>query len=1172
MTFKKVKKKSAGEKAESSARRDFYDPERGIHRLIPCLFLAVAVLTGFFLVLELTGANESALGRGIVWLLSGLFSRAMYAVPFLLLWQGFRWHSDVKRRRAVSRIVYYLLFLTMAGAIFFCFSGEREIPFSIISYFNNGRALEGAGLLGALMGALLWRLTGYIGVPFVTAVLVLLFFCHFLGLTPHAILERSRARKQAKAEAEAAEREAQEAAAQEEATVAAENSADSAPAAPSDPDGGEPLSAEAKAELRELHENEQKETESNQVPMTKKELKEVRKAAKRAAKEDARRRRAEENGYFPSDNDESFEELRRRFDEEALRIERESIGTAVRTPEETENAAVDSFDIPQPATAPAPSAPVNDFDFAPAANAAGDGSALRADAAFSSFDPLAAGAVINSAPTVLRPDASQEAIRRETLQPLRPDLKTEKEKFRTIPGGVQGEGDAVGSFCIRAKHMDIPSTRNPHPAGAAPTENKQEDHPTADVAAGAPLSAFEQMTRRTEEENSKNTLPYVHPATQPSTQTPPAQEPAVQAPTPAAQQPYYQSPYPPYPQAPYGQPYAPVGSYPQNGQPPYAPPAGQGAPYGVNPYAQQPYAPYPWGQQMPQGTPAQGVGGNVPPIQPQYSSIPQQPAPEQAPPKAAESILATEHVADHPLREQHIAPQTPAAPARQASSTPAPSYDNHIFPPLSLLTRSVPITNANSQAEIDEMSERLVGEFRKFKHNVEVREVTIGPRITRYCISPPDGVRINTLIGLANDIALGLAVKSIRINPVPDTPYLGVEIPNRVPTTVRLSSLVDTEEFRHTKTVTTVPLGANITGAPVFADIAKMPHVLIAGATGMGKSVLINSILLSLLYKARPDEVKLILVDPKRVEMSVYNGIPHLLIPPVVEPQKAAGALIWAVGEMERRYHLMESVGTRSIEGYNEAVKRDPSRGEKQPKIIIVIDELNDLMMQARDAVEPAIMSIAQKARAAGIHLIIGTQRPSVDVITGVIKANIPSRIALHVSSGTDSRTILDTYGAEKLLDKGDMLAVISGAEAIRVQSAFVSDEEVENVTAFLRQNAGPAVYDEIISAQIESETEKYKNSGKRAERSDDDEDMDGSIFEDSQFMQACNVALESGKISTSLLQRRCSIGYGKAAKYIDTMETIGLVSAPDGQKPREVLMSRDQFMEMVSRETYTGD
>jgi S-DNA-T family DNA segregation ATPase FtsK/SpoIIIE len=292
-----------------------------------------------------------------------------------------------------------------------------------------------------------------------------------------------------------------------------------------------------------------------------------------------------------------------------------------------------------------------------------------------------------------------------------------------------------------------------------------------------------------------------------------------------------------------------------------------------------------------------------------------------------------------------------------------------------------------------------------------------------------------------------------------------------------------------------------------------------------------------------------------------------------VEPQKAAGALIWATGEMERRYHLMENAGTRSIEGYNEAVKCGRVQGEMQPKIIIVIDELNDLMMHARDAVEPAITSIAQKARAAGIHLMIGTQRPSVDVITGLIKANIPSRIALHVSSGTDSRTILDAYGAEKLLDKGDMLAVISGAEAIRVQSAFVSDEEVENVTAFLRQNAGGNVYDEIVSSQIDSETEKYRSSGKRAQDRDDDGDMaDGSYFEDSNFMKACEIALTYNKISTSLLQRMCGVGYGKAAKYIDQMQTIGLVSEPNGQKPRDILMSRDQFMEMVARETYSGD
>lgn len=529
-----------------------------------------------------------------------------------------------------------------------------------------------------------------------------------------------------------------------------------------------------------------------------------------------------------------------------------------------------------------------------------------------------------------------------------------------------------------------------------------------------------------------------------------------------------------------------------------------------------------------------------------------------------ESIqIATSHVVDH----NHEVKESKKAPKRTS-----PDYTKYKYPPISLLNRADAAHAEVSKAEISDMIERLAEEFRKFKFEIKVHDVTIGPRITRYSISLPAGVRISQIMNLTNDIALGLAVKSIRINPVPNTPYLGVEIPNRHPTSVPLSSLIDNESFRKSKTVTTIPLGASVTGQPVLADIAKMPHVLVAGATGMGKSVFLNSLLLSLLYRARPDEVKLILVDPKRVELSVYNGIPHLLIPPVVEPQKAAGALIWAVGEMERRYHLMESVGMRSIEGYNEVVRKDPSKGEVQPKIIIAIDELNDLMMQARDAVEPAVMSIAQKARAAGIHLILCTQRPSVDVITGVIKANIPSRIALHVSSGTDSRTILDFYGAEKLLDKGDMLTCIAGAEPIRVQSAFVSDEEVETVTSFLKKNTTGNVYDEIISAQIESETEKYKNAGKKAERRDDEEAPDGSIFEDSKFIEACHVAFDSGKVSTSLLQRNCSLGYGRAAKYIDIMQSMGIVSAPDGNKPREVLMSQDQFMEMVARESYSGE
>ena len=1142
-------------------KKDFYDPARTLHHIIPGVYIAVAVLLGFFVVADLFGGNDSPLGRGSLNILKGLFSTGIYIIPLLLLWRGIAWQGDVQKKRVISRGVYHLLFLIMYGALWFCFSRERHnLAYSARDLYLHGVDLSGGGFIGGSLGFVLYTFTGYIGVPFLTIVLILLYCYQFLGISPHTLLEKYKARRQAQqVQAEEVEEELipQTPARSQDTVDDGLFPADHIPEAPMSAE----LSPTAEEELRQTHQAEQREETPK---MTWKE----RRAKRRAERE---RRKASsaptpspyEDEYYPSGEEQSFEELFRQLGREALTIQRQSVRgqSAPSTPPEPATPAPqaapvavedDEYFTPdveeqQEYDAPAPQVAQPTFEEeAPVASGA-----QTADQIFGAFNPLSQDAVINTTPTLLRPESDPMAVQTETLRPVRPEPQAQpldRSQYHTVPGGIKGNGEGMGSFMIRTQHMDIPSTRNPRPA----------PQPEA-----TPTSTFEEITTRVEDTASSNTLPYVHPATPAAeqeqvAQTPaPAPEEAGQVPpmaqqmppmgNPYIQNPYYGYGYPPMGQ-PYGQPYPPQGMY---GQMPY------GQPY------MPPYGMAPTGQPMqPQQAPVQ-----EPPVaQPQVQSQP----------KVETPIVATDHVAEHPLREQTIV--TPTAPKAPAPKAEAPkkntSYDNHLFPPLSLLTRSVPITNANSQAEIEETSARLVGEFRKFKHEITVHEVTIGPRVTRYSISPPDGVRMSTIIGLANDIALGLSVRSIRIDPVPNTPYLGVEIPTRTPQTVRLSSLIDTAEFRGTKTVTTVPLGANITGAPVFADIAKMPHVLIAGATGMGKSVLMNSILLSLLYKARPDEIKMILIDPKRVEMSMYNGIPHLLIPPVVEPQKAAGALIWATGEMERRYHLMESAGTRSIEGYNEAVKNGRVQGEKQPKIIIVIDELNDLMMQARDAVEPAITSIAQKARAAGIHLIIGTQRPSVDVITGLIKANIPSRIALHVSSGTDSRTILDAYGAEKLLDKGDMLAVISGAEAIRVQSAFVSDEEVENVTSFLRQNAGACVYDETVSAQIDSETEKYRNSGKRASDRSDDEDgeSDGSYFEDSAFMKACEVALNNSKISTSLLQRTCGLGYGKAAKFIDQMEIIGLVSAPNGQKPRDVLMSRDQFMEMVSRETYTGD
>ena len=505
-----------------------------------------------------------------------------------------------------------------------------------------------------------------------------------------------------------------------------------------------------------------------------------------------------------------------------------------------------------------------------------------------------------------------------------------------------------------------------------------------------------------------------------------------------------------------------------------------------------------------------------------------------------------------------------AQPTPTPPPTPAAPY---VYPPLSLLKPSETVSGSSDE-EIRRNSESLLETLASFNVQATIRHVSRGPRITRYELIPKRGVRIRNITNLQDDISMNLATAGIRIEaPIPGLAAVGVEVPNRKSTAVRLRDMLDHERFRSAASKTTVCVGSDVTGEPVYGDIAKMPHALIAGATGMGKSVCINAILLSLLYKASPDEVKLILVDPKKVELGVYNGIPHLLVPVVVEPQKAAGALVWAVGEMERRFNMIETAGVRDIKGYNRIVRE---RGEKAlPQIVIVIDELNDLMMSARDAVEDSICRIAQKARAAGIHLLIGTQRPSVDVITGVIKANIPSRLAFHVSSQVDSRTILDMTGAEKLLNNGDMLFFPVGVpKPIRVQGAFVEDDEVEAVTTFLKRGVGGAViYDDEVMANIEREAEKCMPKDKRADR-DGDEGLDGDddLFSDPQFVAAVEVALKLGQISTSKIQTKLRIGFQKATNYIEAMEEMGIVGPLNGSKPREVLISADQFLEMKSR------
>ena len=523
---------------------------------------------------------------------------------------------------------------------------------------------------------------------------------------------------------------------------------------------------------------------------------------------------------------------------------------------------------------------------------------------------------------------------------------------------------------------------------------------------------------------------------------------------------------------------------------------------------------------------------------------------------------------DIPEEIEDLVEKEPAKPEKKRAD-----YSHYSPPPLDLLTIEEPQDDEQITIEINENTKTLIETLESFNVTASIKGVDRGPRITRYEVVPARGVKVNQITHLFDDIALNLAAEGIRMEaPIPGKSAIGFEIPNKHPATVRLRELLECEEFVHSKSQTCVCIGKDVAGNPVFGDIGKFPHALVAGATGMGKSVFINSIMVSLLYKARPDQVKFIMIDPKKVEFKMYSGIPHLLIPVITEAKQAAGALMWAVEEMERRYDLIEKLNIRNIEAYNERVAIDPSIGEPMSKIIIVIDELNDLMMQVRDPVEDLIMRIAQKARAAGIHLIIGTQRPDVKVVTGTIKANINTRISCKVTSVVDSRTILEMAGAEKLLNRGDMLyKPVDRTKPIRVQSAFVSDSEVEAIMDYLKSQTEAAVYDDEIFAEINKAAQKCGNK-KSGGGGDDDmggDDDECGYYNDQQFLDAVELAIRSGKVSTSLLQRKMSIGYGKAAKYIDAMMELGIVSEPNGQRPRDILLTMDEWREKLSRVSF---
>lgn len=497
--------------------------------------------------------------------------------------------------------------------------------------------------------------------------------------------------------------------------------------------------------------------------------------------------------------------------------------------------------------------------------------------------------------------------------------------------------------------------------------------------------------------------------------------------------------------------------------------------------------------------------------------------------------------------------------ASHSVDAPQPEEEEpeYIKPPIEILNEIEKPNESNLQEELRTNAEKLVSTLQSFGVQTRIIDIARGPAVTRYELQPSAGVKISKITNLADDIALNLAASGVRIEaPIPNKPAVGIEVPNKVVSTVSIREIIDSPEFQQAKSPLAVALGRDIAGKVTVADLAKMPHTLIAGSTGSGKSVCINSLIVSMLYHSTPQEVKLVLIDPKMVELGIYNGIPHLLIPVVTDPKKAAGALSWAVNEMLNRYQLFKDYSVRDMTGFNRAAEKNGLK--PMPQIVIIIDELADLMMAAPGEVEDSICRLAQMARAAGMHLVIATQRPSVDVITGVIKANIPSRIAFAVSSQIDSRTILDSSGAEKLLGRGDMLfSPIGSSKPTRVQGCFVTDGEVERIIEFIKQSGQKMTYDEQILQEIDRHavSDNKKKGGK--------DEGGGFSDEDEMLPSAIEIVVETGQASTSMLQRRLKLGYARAARLMDAMEEKGIIGPFEGSKPRQVLITKERWIEM---------
>lgn len=541
------------------------------------------------------------------------------------------------------------------------------------------------------------------------------------------------------------------------------------------------------------------------------------------------------------------------------------------------------------------------------------------------------------------------------------------------------------------------------------------------------------------------------------------------------------------------------------------------------------------------------------------------------PTHSAEAAADAQKATEEFMKKKMEAERMETQPAQNAVKDEEDS--SYIFPPVTMLASGKKVDAAVETEELQTNGKLLVETLKSFGVQTKILDICRGPAVTRYELQPAAGVKISKITNLADDIAMNLAATGVRIEaPIPGKAAVGIEVPNKVKTIVRMRELIESNSFVTSKSHLTVALGRDIAGQVTVADLSKMPHVLIAGTTGSGKSVCINSLIVSLLYKSGPDDVRFLMIDPKVVELGIYNGIPHLLVPVVTDPRKAAGALNWAVTEMLKRYKIFAENNVRDLKGYNALAQANHYQDEngqpmhKMPQIVIIIDELSDLMMAAPNEVEDAICRLAQMARAAGMHLVVATQRPSVDVVTGLIKANIPSRIAFAVSSAIDSRTILDCGGAEKLLGMGDMLFSPVGAQKpMRIQGCFVSDSEIESVVDFVK-NSRSVVYDDTIAQEIE-------RSAAEGAKSSDTGSNDDEGSGDPMMNEAIKCVVEAGQASTSLLQRRLRLGYARAGRLIDEMEQMGIVGPHEGSKPRQVLITYAQWLEMnMQKQDNPGD